>query len=68
MSKGLYLTVCSVPNKVEQLFKAQEFHDRKQRLARSKLSKQEASANPATDFFRFDRYPMVASNAATIGR
>lgn len=46
----------TVPNKVEQLFKAQEFHDRKQRAARASLTAAERQATPATDFFR----PMIA--------
>lgn len=46
----------TVPNKVDQLFKAQLFHDRKQREARTQMSTQEKLNTPATDFLR----PIIA--------
>ncbi|GAA5822009.1 hypothetical protein JCM11251_004823 [Rhodosporidiobolus azoricus] len=46
----------TVPNKVEHLFMAQLFHDRKQREARSRLSPQERAKTPFIDYLR----PIVA--------
>lgn len=46
----------TVPNKVEHLFKAQDFHDRKQRLERSYLSPEEREENQYVDYFR----PIIA--------
>merc|ERR1719384_1054992 len=41
----------TVPNKVDQLFKAQLFHDRKQRFHRSQMTDAERAATPAVDYF-----------------
>jgi isocitrate lyase len=46
----------TVPRKVEHLFMAQLFHDRKQREARSRLSPEQLSATPYVDYLR----PIVA--------
>jgi isocitrate lyase len=46
----------TVPNKVQQLFKAQDFHSRKQREARSWMSRDERAKTNAIDFYR----PIVA--------
>ncbi|OSX60035.1 hypothetical protein POSPLADRAFT_1059323 [Postia placenta MAD-698-R-SB12] len=46
----------TVPNKVEHLFMAQLFHDRKQREARSELSDTELASTPVIDYLR----PIVA--------
>lgn len=46
----------TVPNKVEHLFQAQLFHDRKQREARSHLSPAQLKSNPRIDYLR----PIVA--------
>ncbi|TRM63982.1 isocitrate lyase [Schizophyllum amplum] len=46
----------TVPNKVEHLFMAQLFHDRKQREARSNLSDAELANTPYIDYLR----PLVA--------
>lgn len=46
----------TVPNKVEHLFMAQLFHDRKQREARSGLSAAERAKTPYIDYLR----PIVA--------
>ncbi|KAG5648307.1 Isocitrate lyase [Asterophora parasitica] len=46
----------TVPNKVEHLFMAQLFHDRKQREARSSFSDAELSKTPIVDYLR----PIVA--------
>ena len=46
----------TVPNKVEQLFMAQLFHDRKQREARSQLSEVELAKIPHVDYLR----PIIA--------
>lgn len=45
-----------MPNKVEHLFQAQLFHDRKQREARSRMTDAELSQIPAIDYLR----PIVA--------
>ena len=46
----------TVPLKVEQLFQAQLFHDRKQREARSNMNPSEATKTPYVDYLR----PIVA--------
>ncbi|KAJ3792441.1 isocitrate lyase icl [Lentinula aff. detonsa] len=46
----------TVPNKVEHLFMAQLFHDRKQREAWSNMSKSELTKTPVIDYLR----PIVA--------
>jgi len=46
----------TVPNKVEHLFTAQLFHDRKQREARTRLSDAELASTPVIDYLR----PIVA--------
>lgn len=46
----------TVPKKVDHLFKAQLFHDRKQRLTRSMMSPEERSASPFVDYLR----PIIA--------
>ncbi|KAF8630845.1 hypothetical protein AX17_005204 [Amanita inopinata Kibby_2008] len=46
----------TVPNKVEHLFMAQLFHDRKQREARSHLSDSELAKTPYVDYLR----PIIA--------
>ncbi|KAH6911375.1 isocitrate lyase [Coprinopsis sp. MPI-PUGE-AT-0042] len=46
----------TVPNKVEHLFMAQLFHDRKQREARSRMSEAELAKTPIIDYLR----PIVA--------
>jgi isocitrate lyase len=46
----------TVPNKVDQLFRAQDFHARKQREDRSWLTREQRAAQPAVDFFR----PIIA--------
>ena len=46
----------TVPLKVEHLFQAQLFHDRKQREARSRLSPEQLSATPYIDYLR----PIIA--------
>lgn len=46
----------TVPNKVEHLFMAQLFHDRKQREGRSRLTDAELAATPIVDYLR----PIVA--------
>ncbi|KAF1774464.1 Isocitrate lyase/phosphorylmutase, conserved site [Phytophthora cactorum] len=46
----------TVPNKVDQLFRAQLFHDRKQYEARRRMTAEERARTPPTDFLR----PIVA--------
>ena len=46
----------TVPNKVEHLFMAQLFHDRKQHEARSNMSEKELAVTPVVDYLR----PIVA--------
>lgn len=46
----------TVPNKVEHLFKAQEFHDRKQREERFSMTHEQRLKTPYTDFLR----PIIA--------
>lgn len=50
----------TVPNKVEQLFFAQCFHDRKQREARAGMTKEQRLATPNVDFF-----PPIIADADT---
>jgi len=46
----------TVPNKVEQLFKAQMFHDRKQYEERRRMSHEERQKTPVVDYFN----PIIA--------
>lgn len=46
----------TVPNKVDQLFRAQDLHARKQRAARAQMSAAELKATPEIDFYR----PIIA--------
>jgi isocitrate lyase len=46
----------TVPNKVDQLFRAQDFHARKQRETRSWMSREERAKNPPVDYYR----PIIA--------
>lgn len=46
----------TVPNKVDQLVKAQEFHSRKQRNERAKMTAEERKKTPYVDFMR----PIIA--------
>merc|ERR1719226_241217 len=46
----------TVPNKVDQLFRAQCFHDRKQFEARRRMTAEERAATPPVDYFN----PIVA--------
>merc|ERR1719181_2181994 len=48
----------TVPNKVDQLFRAQAFHDRKQFEARRRMTAQEQAANPGVDYFN----PIIADS------
>eukprot|EP00755_Sulcionema_specki_P006195 Sspe_Gene.5128::Locus_1689_Transcript_1_1_Confidence_1.000_Length_639::g.5128::m.5128/K01637/E4.1.3.1, aceA; isocitrate lyase len=41
----------TVPNKVDQLFRAQMFHDRKQALARSMMTEEQRAKEKPTDYF-----------------
>jgi len=50
----------TVPNKVEQLFMAQLFHDRKQREARTQMTKEQRMKTPYTDFL-----PPIIADADT---
>src|ERR1700710_3095509 len=49
-------TYNTVPNKVEHLFTAQLFHDRKQREARTRLPDGELASTPVVDYLR----PIIA--------
>jgi len=49
-------SLAAVPNKVDQLFRAQDFHARKQREARSWMTREERLAAPFVDYYR----PIVA--------
>ena len=53
----------TVPNKVDQLFRAQLFHDRKQREERSKMTAEERKANAPVDFLR----PIIADGDCGFG-
>lgn len=46
----------TVPNKVQQLFKAQQFHDRKQYESRMRQDAEWRTRNPAIDYLR----PIIA--------
>ena len=46
----------TVPNKVDQLFRAQDFHNRKQREARSWMTREQRAATPLVDYYR----PIIA--------
>lgn len=46
----------TVPNKVDQLFRAQDFHERKQRESRSWMSGEQRRATPKVDYYR----PIIA--------
>jgi len=46
----------TVPNKVDQLFRAQDFHARRQCEARGRMSTQELAATPEVDYYR----PIIA--------
>merc|ERR1719355_124831 len=48
----------TVPNKVDQLFRAQAFHDRKQFEARRRMTAQQRAQNPPVDYFN----PIVAES------
>lgn len=45
-----------MPNKVDQLFRAQDFHARKQREARSWMTREERAKSPFVDYYR----PIIA--------
>lgn len=53
----------TVPNKVEQLFKAQMFHSKKQREERSRMTLEEKAANPPIDFLK----PIIADGDTGFG-
>ena len=46
----------TVPNKVDELFRALMFHDRKQTLARSMMTEEQRRATPIVDYFK----PIIA--------
>lgn len=46
----------TVPNKVDQLFRAQDFHARKQREARSWMTREQRAKEPFVDYYR----PIIA--------
>jgi isocitrate lyase len=46
----------TVPNKVDQLFRAQDFHARRQREERSRMTPQQLAATPEVDYMR----PIIA--------
>lgn len=53
----------TVPNKVEHLFFAQQFHDRKQREARMSMSRAERLATPYVDYLK----PIIADGDTGFG-
>lgn len=53
----------TVPNKVDQLFKAQLFHDRRQREERSRMTVEEKAKTPKIDFLR----PIIADGDTGFG-
>lgn len=53
----------TVPNKVDQLFRAQQFHDRKQKQARSQMSIEEKAKTPIVDYMR----PIIADGDTGFG-
>ncbi|KAI4363795.1 hypothetical protein MLD38_019967 [Melastoma candidum] len=53
----------TVPNKVEQLFFGQQFHDRKQREARMNASREERARTPYVDYLK----PIIADGDTGFG-
>lgn len=53
----------TVPNKVEQLFAAQKFHDRKQKEARMSMSREERLRTPYVDYCK----PIIADGDTGFG-
>ncbi|XP_028808388.1 isocitrate lyase 2 [Neltuma alba] len=53
----------TVPNKVEHLFFAQQFHDRKQREERMRMSREERARTPYVDYLR----PIIADGDTGFG-
>lgn len=53
----------TVPNKVEQLFAAQQFHDRKQKEARMSMSYEERARTPYVDYYK----PIIADGDTGFG-
>ena len=53
----------TVPNQVERLFKAQQLHDRKHWDARTRLSPEQRTSTPYTDYLR----PIVADGDTGYG-
>ncbi|CAA6658284.1 unnamed protein product [Spirodela intermedia] len=53
----------TVPNKVEQLFFAQQFHDRKQREARMAMTREERARVPFVDYLK----PIIADGDTGFG-
>ncbi|KAL4280460.1 hypothetical protein GQ457_03G011200 [Hibiscus cannabinus] len=53
----------TVPNKVEHLFFAQQFHDRKQREARMSMSREERARTPFVDYLK----PIIADGDTGFG-
>jgi len=53
----------TVPNKVDQLFRAQLFHDRRQREARLRMDSSVRKATPAVDYLR----PIIADGDTGFG-
>ncbi|KAM6572692.1 hypothetical protein CsatA_016772 [Cannabis sativa] len=53
----------TVPNKVEHLFFAQQYHDRKQREARMSMSREERSRTPYIDYLK----PIIADGDSGFG-
>ncbi|NP_001302775.1 isocitrate lyase [Brassica napus] len=53
----------TVPNKVEHLFFAQQYHDRKQREARMSMSREERAKTPFVDYLK----PIIADGGTGFG-
>ncbi|MBA0711374.1 hypothetical protein Golax_010565, partial [Gossypium laxum] len=53
----------TVPNKVEHLFFAQQYHDRKQREARMSMSREERARSPYVDYLK----PIIADGDTGFG-
>lgn len=53
----------TVPNKVEHLFFAQQYHDRKQREARMSMSREERARTPCVDYLK----PIIADGDTGFG-
>ncbi|XP_068644637.1 isocitrate lyase-like [Aristolochia californica] len=53
----------TVPNKVEHLYFAQQYHDRKQREARMSMSREERARNPYVDYLK----PIIADGDTGFG-